>query len=102
MKKTGVLGFAVSLLFSTNISASDVYVKGINISGLQRVEKETVLSYIDVEPNESEEDIIARIKEHCDRNGGTESVITCGGDITVQLTDQVPSEEDYNMYECID
>lgn len=52
MKKTGVLGFAVSLLFSTNINAADVYVKGINISGLQRVEKETVLSYIDVETNE--------------------------------------------------
>ena len=62
----------------------------------------TLMAIMDVEDNETEDEIVARIKEHCDRNGGTESVITCGGDITAQVIDRVPDEEDYDVYECID
>lgn len=53
MKKIGVLGLTFSLLSATAVNAADIYVKGINISGLQRVEQETVLSYIDIQNNKN-------------------------------------------------
>ena len=65
MKKIGVLGLTVSLLMSTAASAADVYVKGINISGLQRVEQETVLSYVDIQndQNVSQEKLDEALKQ---------------------------------------
>ena len=53
MKKISMLSFASALLFSTSINAASVYVKSIDVSGLQRVEKETVLSYIDLSSGEN-------------------------------------------------
>ena len=65
MKKFGVLGLTVSLLMSTAVNAADVYVKGINISGLQRVEQETVLSYVDIQndQNVSQEKLDEALKQ---------------------------------------
>ena len=53
MKKVGLMGLALSLMYSTSVSAADVQVRNIDVSGLQRVELETVLSYINIQKNES-------------------------------------------------
>lgn len=53
MKKVGLMGLAFSLMFSTSVSASDVYVQNVDVTGLQRVELETILSYIDIKKNQT-------------------------------------------------
>lgn len=52
MKKVGLMGLALSLMYSTAVNAADVQVRKIDVSGLQRVELETVLSYINIQKNE--------------------------------------------------
>ena len=52
MKKVGLMGLALSLMYSTAVSAADVQVRNIDVIGLQRVELETVLSYINIQKNE--------------------------------------------------
>ncbi|MBP5399401.1 MAG: outer membrane protein assembly factor BamA [Alphaproteobacteria bacterium] len=49
MKKTYFAVLLPALLVAFN--ASTVQINGINVKGLQRVERETVLSYVDIEPN---------------------------------------------------
>ena len=53
MKKVGLMGLALSLMYSTAVNAADVQVRKIDVSGLQRVELETVLSYINIQKNEN-------------------------------------------------
>lgn len=48
MNKIGLGSFVFGLLASSSVYASAIYVKDIKISGLERVEPETVLSYIDI------------------------------------------------------
>ncbi|MBE6452775.1 MAG: outer membrane protein assembly factor BamA [Alphaproteobacteria bacterium] len=45
--------FALALLSGVSAHASSVYIKDINIEGTQRVEDETVLSYVDIKKNSS-------------------------------------------------
>ena len=52
--QTGTI--AVALLSSVSAHAASVYVRDINIDGLQRVERETVLSYVDIKKNTSSSD----------------------------------------------
>ena len=49
MKKTTLAAFIFSLMLSTRVDAADVYVSTIEVQGLQRVEVETVLSYLNIE-----------------------------------------------------
>ncbi len=53
MKKVGLMGLALSLMYSMAVNAADVQVRKIDVSGLQRVELETVLSYINIQKNEN-------------------------------------------------
>lgn len=63
----------------------------------------TLQAIMDVEENETDEDIARRVKEHCKANGGAETVICCGGDITAQVYNgATPTIEDEESYECID
>ncbi|MBQ8677020.1 MAG: outer membrane protein assembly factor BamA [Alphaproteobacteria bacterium] len=56
MKKTGLGTFICCLLASTSSLAAGVYVKDIKISGLERVEPETVLSYINIKKGSTTSD----------------------------------------------
>ncbi|MBR4106430.1 MAG: outer membrane protein assembly factor BamA [Alphaproteobacteria bacterium] len=56
MKKINLVSFWGCLLASTSALASSVYVKDIKIDGLQRVEPETVLSYINIKSGASTTD----------------------------------------------
>ena len=49
MKKTTLAAFIFSLMLSTRVDAADVYVSTIEVQGLQRVEMETILSYLNIE-----------------------------------------------------
>ncbi len=49
MKKTTLAAFIFSLMLSTRVDAADVYVSTIEVQGLQRVEVETILSYLNIE-----------------------------------------------------
>ena len=48
MKKFGFFTFVSGLMLSTSVHASSVYVRDISVQGLERVEPETVMSYIDI------------------------------------------------------
>ena len=65
MKKFYVGTFALSLLASTSAFAASVYVKDIKVEGLERVEKETVISYVDIKKGQSasDADINAALKD---------------------------------------
>ncbi len=64
MKKLYLGTFAFSLLASTSVLASDVYVKDIRVKGLQRVEAETVKSYVEFKAGQtvSEEKMNSSLK----------------------------------------
>ena len=64
MKKIGLGTFICGLLASTSVYASSVYVKDIKVSGLERVEPETVLSYINIQKgaNTTDEKMNAALK----------------------------------------
>ncbi|MBE6453830.1 MAG: outer membrane protein assembly factor BamA [Alphaproteobacteria bacterium] len=64
MKKLYLGTFAFSLLASTSVIASDVYVKDIRVKGLQRVEAETVKSYVEFKAGQtvSEEKMNSSLK----------------------------------------
>lgn len=51
MKKKYLTGFIFGLLFSFDANASKFYVSNIDVQGLQRVEPETVMSYLDIQKN---------------------------------------------------
>ena len=48
MKKICFLGLLCGLLWCGNVQASQVFVSNIELEGLQRVEPETVFSYLDI------------------------------------------------------
>lgn len=48
MRKVGLLAFGLTLMTSVSAYATDVYVRDVEVKGLERVELDTVLSYIDV------------------------------------------------------
>lgn len=56
MKKLCLGTFAFSLLASTSLLAAPVYVKNIKVEGLERVEPETVISYVDIKAGQSTTD----------------------------------------------
>ena len=62
----------------------------------------TVRAIISMEEGETEEQLIERVKMHCDNNGGVESVIISGGRLSCSIAEGKPSIEDEDMYECID
>jgi len=63
----------------------------------------TLEAIMEVSEHETEEDLVKRIKEHCDNNGGAETVICCGGSIHADVqTDRVPTRNDEESYEVID
>ncbi len=53
MKKLGLLTFAAVVLMAANVRAAAVYVRDIKVEGLERVEPETVMSYIDIRRNKT-------------------------------------------------
>ncbi len=53
MKKLGLLTFAAVVLMAANVRAAAVYVRDIKVEGLERVEPETVMSYIDIQRNKT-------------------------------------------------
>ena len=53
MKKISLGTFAFSLLATTSALAASSYVDTIRVEGLERVEKETVLSYVDIKPGQT-------------------------------------------------
>ena len=53
MKNISVFALAFTMMTSMNAYAADVYVRDINVQGLERVETETVLSYINLPKGES-------------------------------------------------
>lgn len=57
---------------------------------------------IDINKNETNNSIYNRIKDHIDNNGGAESIIVLGGNITFEKLKRKPTEEDEDTYECID
>ena len=56
MKKICLGTFIFGLMASTSALAASAYVKDIKVSGLERVEKETVLSYVDIKPGQNVSD----------------------------------------------
>ena len=53
MKKLYWGASLLSLVFASSASARDVYVRDITVDGLNRVENETVMSYIDIQKGKS-------------------------------------------------
>ena len=49
--KKGIYAGLLTSLIAFEASAAGYYVKNIEVSGLQRVEKETVLAYLNLEKN---------------------------------------------------
>lgn len=57
---------------------------------------------IDIKPGDKPSEIIDRIKEHCKRNGGEETVINQGGEIIYRGTMQRVTKKLEEKLECID
>lgn len=61
------------------------------------------VAIMDIDENETYEDIQERIKKYLDNNGGAEAVIDYGGYIEHEiLTDTEPDEDDEEQFECIE
>ena len=65
MKKVGLVTFMSGLMLSTSLQASSVYVRDIKINGLERVEPETVKSYLNIESGKavSQDELDASLKQ---------------------------------------
>lgn len=65
MKKLYLGTFALGILASTSAFASSVYVKNIKVEGLERVEKETVISYVNIKQGQTatDEDLNTALKQ---------------------------------------
>ncbi len=57
---------------------------------------------IDVAKDEDMNSIENRVETHIKENGGADSIIVLGGDITVQILKRKPKLSDEDKYECID
>lgn len=58
---------------------------------------------IDVNPSDTEADILNKIQTYAARNGGTATVIDQGGEITFEhIMNEAPTKADEQTYECID
>ena len=53
MKKLYLGASLFSLLLASQVAAADVYVRDISVSGLDRVENETVMSYLNIQSGQS-------------------------------------------------
>ena len=64
MKKISLATLMFSLALSCRVEAAEIYVSQIEVDGLQRVERETVLSYLNVEQGSSvsQEDLNSSLK----------------------------------------
>lgn len=89
MKKVGLMGLALSLMYSTAVNAADVQVRKIDVSGLQRVELETVLSYINIQKNEkvSQEELDDALKRLYNTGLFADVVmdVTANGNLNIRL-----------------
>ena len=56
MKKWGLGTFAYALLASTSVCAASSYVGNIKVEGVERVEPETVKSYVDIKAGQNVSD----------------------------------------------
>ena len=83
MKKIALGTFAFSLLASTSVLAGDVYVKDIKIHGLERVEPETVKSYIEIEK--------ARLTDDAKINEALKKLYATGlfEDVAINMSDNI-------------
>ena len=67
----------------------------------------TCTAIMDISPDDTPDVIIRRIKNHCENNGGPETVICDGGNIDYTLCCEAdgfgtPTSADEEKYECID
>lgn len=53
MRKYGLLALGFSAALSFNVNAAEVYVRDVDVKGLERVELETVMSYININKGEA-------------------------------------------------
>lgn len=53
MRKYGLLALGFSVALSFNVNAAEVYVRDVDVKGLERVELETVMSYININKGET-------------------------------------------------
>lgn len=53
MRKTNLWALALSIMFACDVKAASVFVRDVEVSGLQRVEPETVMSYLNLPKNTS-------------------------------------------------
>ncbi len=83
MKKITLGTFAFSLLASTSVFAGDVMIKDIKIQGLERVEPETVKSYIDIKKS--------KITNDEDINNALKNLYSTGlfEDVAIKVTDNI-------------
>lgn len=65
MRKVGLITLMAAMLAAQNVYASQVYVRDIQVKGLERVEPETVLSYINVPKGQNidEDNLSASLKQ---------------------------------------
>lgn len=65
MRKTNLWALALSIMFAWDVKAASVFVRDVEVSGLQRVEPETVMSYLNLPKNTSvsQENIDASLKQ---------------------------------------
>lgn len=53
MRRYGLLALGFSVALSFNVNAAEVYVRDVDVKGLERVELETVMSYININKGET-------------------------------------------------
>lgn len=56
---------------------------------------------IDIPDFESKENTMLRIREYIENNGGYDTVIDQGGDVDFVYTNERPTPENEQIYECI-
>jgi len=57
---------------------------------------------MDIGPDETEESIKERVFRHLENNGGANTVINQGGDISLRIGIMRPTKADEDAFECID
>lgn len=62
----------------------------------------SVMTIMEIDENETDEQIMARINKHLANNGGADTVICCDGKISFDITNKQPTKEDEDSFECID
>ena len=57
---------------------------------------------MDIAKGETSESIQQRVEDHLESNGGAETVIVLGGNVTTEVLKRKPTLADEDSYECID